>query len=211
MEAAGFCVHKHRLRSASMPLAKPPAICRFPHVSHWKWTRHSRLPRPVWKGLNINIMLSLAVLWCYTPIDLQVEHTSLLSRVTWQSEISASVVEKSCLSYRDIIANAINRSALINRHHSSCLLGCFGCYLFKSCCCWTWRGSDMHRIFSQLSLPFLTHFCSDPFQSLLMNWRVESGVLDEGDSAGLLQDSFENHFRDMLYNILHACIVLRQL
>ncbi len=27
-----------------------------------------------------------------------------------------------------------------------------------------------------------------------MNWRVESGVLDEGDSAGLLQDSFENHF-----------------
>ncbi len=30
-----------------------------------------------------------------------------------------------------------------------------------------------------------------------MNWRVESGVLDEGDSAGLLWDGFENHFRDM--------------
>ncbi len=29
-----------------------------------------------------------------------------------------------------------------------------------------------------------------------MNWRVESGVLDEGDSAGMLRDSFENHFRD---------------
>ncbi len=26
-----------------------------------------------------------------------------------------------------------------------------------------------------------------------MSWRVESGVLDEGDSAGVLQDSFENH------------------
>ncbi len=25
-----------------------------------------------------------------------------------------------------------------------------------------------------------------------MNWRVESGVLDEWDSAALLQDSFEN-------------------
>ncbi len=30
-----------------------------------------------------------------------------------------------------------------------------------------------------------------------MNWRVESGVLDEGDHAGLLRDSFENHFREM--------------
>ncbi len=38
---------------------------------------------------------------------------------------------------------------------------------------------------------------SDPLQSLLMSRRVESSVLDEGDSAGLLQDSFENHFRDM--------------
>ncbi len=30
-----------------------------------------------------------------------------------------------------------------------------------------------------------------------MSWRVESSVLDEGDSARMLQDSFENHFRDM--------------
>ncbi len=47
---------------------------------------------------------------------------------------------------------------------------------------------------------------SDPLQvlkSLLMNWRVESGVLDEGDSAGLLQDSFENHFRDTFLNVTH--------
>ncbi len=34
-------------------------------------------------------------------------------------------------------------------------------------------------------------------------------MLDEGDSAGVPQDSFENHFRDMflnmsIYNILHA-------
>ncbi len=36
-----------------------------------------------------------------------------------------------------------------------------------------------------------------------MNWRVESGVLDEGDSAGLLQDSLENHFRDMFLNVTH--------
>ncbi len=49
-------------------------------------------------------MLYLAVLWCHT-IDLQVEHTSLLSRVTWQSVIAASAVE--------IIANAINCSALV--------------------------------------------------------------------------------------------------
>ncbi len=30
-----------------------------------------------------------------------------------------------------------------------------------------------------------------------MSWRVESSVLDERDSAGMLQDSFEKHFRDM--------------
>ncbi len=29
-----------------------------------------------------------------------------------------------------------------------------------------------------------------------MSWWVESSVLDEWDSAGL-QDSLENHFRDM--------------
>ncbi len=32
---------------------------------------------------------------------------------------------------------------------------------------------------------------------LLMSGRVESGVLDEGDSAGMLQGSFENRFIDM--------------
>ncbi len=36
-----------------------------------------------------------------------------------------------------------------------------------------------------------------------MSGRVESGVLDEGDSAGLLQDSFEDHFRDMFLNVTH--------
>ncbi len=30
-----------------------------------------------------------------------------------------------------------------------------------------------------------------------MSWRVESGVLDEEDSAGLLWGSFENDFRDI--------------
>ncbi len=34
VEAAGFWVHEHRLRSASAPPAKPLAVCRFPHVSH---------------------------------------------------------------------------------------------------------------------------------------------------------------------------------
>ncbi len=50
------------------------------------------------------------------------------------------------------------------------------------------------------------HYFSDPLQvykSLLMSWWVESGVLDEGDSAGLLQDSFENPFRDMFLNVTH--------
>ncbi len=45
---------------------------------------------------------------------------------------------------------------------------------------------DMHHIFS-----------------LLMSGRVESGVLDEEDRAGMLQDSFENHFRDMFLNVTH--------
>ncbi len=31
-----------------------------------------------------------------------------------------------------------------------------------------------------------------------MSGRVESCVLDEGDSAGGPQESFENHFRDVL-------------
>ncbi len=47
---------------------------------------------------------------------------------------------------------------------------------------------------------------SDPLQalkSLLMSWRVKLGVLDEWDSAGMLQDSFENHFRDIFLNVTH--------
>ncbi len=56
----------------------------------------------------------------------------------------------------------------------------------------TEHDTDLTRIVFSLNSTF-----SDPFQSLLMNWRVESGVLDEGDSAMMLQDSFENHFRDM--------------
>ncbi len=46
-------------------------------------------------------------------IDRQVEHTSSFSRVTWQIVITASAVENCVFSYREIIANAINYSALI--------------------------------------------------------------------------------------------------
>ncbi len=47
---------------------------------------------------------------------------------------------------------------------------------------------------------------SDPLQvlkSLLMSGRVESGVLDEWDSAGVPQDSFLNHFREMFLIVTH--------
>ncbi len=50
---------------------------------------------------------------------------------------------------------------------------------------------------------------SEPLQvlkSLLMSWWVESGVLDEGDSAGVPQETFENHFRDMFLNVMHIYI-----
>ncbi len=67
----------------------------------------------------------------------------------------------------------------------------------------------MHLIFSQLSLIFTFSDSLQVLKSLLMSGRVESGVLDERDSAGVPQDSF---FRDMflnvthtVYNILHAC------
>ncbi len=111
-------------------------------------------------------------------------------------------------------------SSSINRHHSSWLLGCFGCYFFKSWRCWIWRGSDTHDIFSQPSS------FSDPVHLFRMimaghsieryhskrvpssglkvstnELTIESGVLDEGDTAGLLQNSFENHFRDMFLNV----------
>ncbi len=46
---------------------------------------------------------------------------------------------------------------------------------------------------------------SDPLQVLVSSneLRVESGVLDDGDSAGVPQDSFKNHFRDMFLNMTH--------
>ncbi len=39
--------------------------------------------------------------------------------------------------------------SLINRHQNSWVISFFGCYYFKSCHCWTWRGSDTNRVFSQ--------------------------------------------------------------
>ncbi len=53
----------------------------------------------------------------------------------------------------------------------------------------TEHDADLTRIVFSLNSTF-----SDPFQSLLMSWWVESSVLDDGDSAGLLQDSFEYIF-----------------
>ncbi len=62
----------------------------------------------------------------------------------------------------------------------------------------------MHLIFSQIS-----NF-SDSLQVLkspLMSGRVESGVLDEGDSAGVPQDRFLKPFqRHVLKCGAHACI-----
>ncbi len=48
----------------------------------------------------------------------------------------------------------------------------------------------MHLTFSQLSLIFTFSDSLQVLKSLLMSGRVESGVLDEGDSAGVPQDSF---------------------
>ncbi len=78
----------------------------------------------------------------------------------------------------------------MNRHHSSWLLGCFVSISLRAAA--TEHDADLTRIVFSLNSTF-----SDPFQSLLMSWRVELSVLDEGDSARMLQDSFENHFRDM--------------
>ncbi len=47
-----------------------------------------------YKRADVSFMLSLAVLWCHTPIGLQVKHPYLLSLVT--CVIAASAVEKSC-------------------------------------------------------------------------------------------------------------------
>ncbi len=63
----------------------------------------------------------------------------------------------------------------------------------------------MHLIFSQLSLTF-----SDPLQvlkSLLMSGRVESGMLDEGDSAGVPQDSFKNHLHVLKCDAYITCCI----
>ncbi len=60
----------------------------------------------------------------------------------------------------------------------------------------------MHLIFSQLSL-FTFSDSLQVLKSLLMSGRVESSVLDEGDSAGVPHDSFENHFRDTFFNVTH--------
>ncbi len=58
------------------------------------------------------------------------------------------------------------------------------------------RDADRTRsLFSHNAL-----YLFDPLKvlrSLQMSGRVESGILDEGDSTGLPQDSFENNFRDM--------------
>ncbi len=45
--------------------------------------------------------------------------------------------------------------------------------------------ADMHLIFSQLSLIFTFSDSLHVLKPLLMRGRVESGVLDEGDSAGV--------------------------
>ncbi len=50
----------------------------------------------------------------------------------------------------------------------------------------------------KLFLPCLTHFVSINELTDELNQ-----VLDEGDSAALLQDTFENLFRDMFLNVTH--------
>ncbi len=66
----------------------------------------------------------------------------------------------------------------------------------------------MNLIFSQLSLIFTFSDSLQVLKSLLMSGRVESGVLDEGDSAGVPQDSF---FRDMFLNVTHIQVHLNKL
>ncbi len=62
---------------------------------------------------------------------------------------------------------------------------------------WIWQASYFLSTFLTISDTLQV------IKSLLMSWRVESGMIDEGDSAGLLQDSFENHFIDMFLNVTH--------
>ncbi len=84
--------------------------------------------------------------------------------------------------------------SLTNRHHSSWLLAYLPAIAFKAAA----AERDMHLIFSEVFTFSETH---QVLKSLLMSWWVESGVLDEGDSAGVPQDSFKNHFRDMFLNV----------
>ncbi len=74
----------------------------------------------------------------------------------------------------------------MNRHHSSWLLAYLPAIALKDAAeCDT----DLTRIvFSHNSLYL---FWPTPGLKVSTNeWRVESGVLDEGDSAGVPQDSF---------------------
>ncbi len=66
----------------------------------------------------------------------------------------------------------------INRHHSSWLLVYLPVIALKAAA----AERDADLTFSE-PLPVL--------KSLLMSGRVESGVFDEGDSAGVSQDSFK--------------------
>ncbi len=77
----------------------------------------------------------------------------------------------------------------INRHHSSWLLAYLPAIVLKAAA----AESDMDLtciLFSHNSLIFTFSDSLQVLKSLLMSGRVESGVLDEGDSAGVPQDSF---------------------
>ncbi len=82
---------------------------------------------------------------------------------------------------------------LINRHHSSWLLGCFGCYFFKSCRCWKWRRSDTHHIFS------FYHFWHTSGHKVSINELTS--LIGWGRQCWAAPGRFENHFRDMFLNV----------
>ncbi len=78
---------------------------------------------------------------------------------------------------------------------------CFGFYLFKSCCCWTWRGSDTHLS----SLNSLYLFWPISVSTIeLMSWIV---CVRWGRQCWAAPGSCSS--RHVLkcdsYNILHAC------
>ncbi len=88
-------------------------------------------------------------------------------------------------------------------------------YFFKSCRCWTWCGSDTHRVFSTL-ITF-----SDPFQfgsisvsSNELTSRIESVRWGRQcwDAPEQFWKPFQRHVLNVTliaYNILHACTILR--